>query len=92
MVGTFEYGFVIKALYELMKQKETKNFIIFFTFILFPSQISLSLFFFFLFSYFSFLLIFFRYFFCSLVLLQHNAYSAFVRDDVMTPSPCLNDE
>jgi hypothetical protein len=23
--------------------------------------------------------------------LQHNTYIAFVRDDVMTPPPCLND-
>jgi hypothetical protein len=23
--------------------------------------------------------------------LQHNTYIAFVRDDVMTPLPCLND-
>jgi hypothetical protein len=29
--------------------------------------------------------------FCSLELLQHNTYIAFVRDDVMTPPPCLND-
>jgi hypothetical protein len=26
-----------------------------------------------------------------LELLQHNTYIAFVKDDVMTPTPCLND-
>jgi hypothetical protein len=25
------------------------------------------------------------------IFLQHNTYIAFVRDDVMTPPPCLND-
>jgi hypothetical protein len=33
----------------------------------------------------------FYFFFCSSELLQHNTYIAFIRDDVMTPPPCLND-
>jgi hypothetical protein len=31
------------------------------------------------------------FFFCSSELLQHTTYTAFVRDDAMTPPPCLND-
>jgi hypothetical protein len=76
--------------------KRTEEHLYFFTFILFPSHF-LSFFLFFLyssfFSYFSFLssYFFFIFFFCSSELLQHNTYIAFVRDDVMTPPPCLND-
>jgi hypothetical protein len=66
MVGTFEYGFVIKALYELMKQKETKNFIIFL--LLFYFLLSfLSLYFS---SSFFLIFLFFSYFFVIFLLLS----------------------
>jgi lipopolysaccharide export LptBFGC system permease protein LptF len=57
----------------------------------------LSFFFFLLYSsffpYFSFLLIIIFHFFLLLLrnFFQHNTYITFVRDDVMTPRPCLND-
>jgi hypothetical protein len=83
--------------WELMKQKEPMSiFIIFLNFILFPSHF-LSFFFSFFFLFFTFLFSpiiffsFFIFFFCSSELLQHSTYIAFVRDDVMTPPPCLND-
>ena len=82
--------------WELMKQKEPRSiFIVFYFYFISFSFFSLSFFFFFLFfllffsshhNFFSF----FIFFFCSLELLQHNTYIAFVRDDVMTPPPCLN--
>jgi hypothetical protein len=84
-----------QCIWELMKQKEPRSiFIIFLNFILFPSH-----FFSFFFSFFSLFLFsshhifffIFHFFFCSSELLQHNTYIAFVRDDVMTPPPCLND-
>ena len=79
--------------YEAKRTEE--QLIFFFTFIVFPSNFSLF-FFFFLFSLFLFcshhiFFAFFIFFFCSSELLQHNTYIAFVRDDVMTPPPCLND-
>jgi hypothetical protein len=57
---------------------------------------SLSFFFLLPFSpYFSFLLIimflFSFFYFAPQNFLQHNTYITFVRDDVMTPPPCLND-
>jgi hypothetical protein len=71
---------------------------IYITFILFPSHFSFSFFFSFFFLFFllyfsshHIFFIFFIFFFCSSKLLQHNTYIAFVRDDVMTPPPCLND-
>jgi hypothetical protein len=78
--------------------KRTKGHLYYFLLLLYFLLIFLS--FFFLsssfFPYFSFLLIiifsfFIHFFFCPLELLQHNTYIAFVRDDVMTPPPCLND-
>jgi hypothetical protein len=68
----------------------------FFNFILFPSHIFSVFLFFFLLPFFLTFLFFSSYFFsffffCSSELLQHNTYIAFVRDDVMTPPPCLND-
>jgi hypothetical protein len=74
--------------------KRPEEHLYIFTFILFPSHFSLFLFFsFFFFPYFSFhhFFSFFIFLFCSLELLQHNTYIAFVRDDVMTHPPCLND-
>jgi hypothetical protein len=72
------------------KRTEEQLYYYFFTFILFSFFFS----FFFsssIFPYFSFLLVIFLYFlFCSSELLQHNTYSAFVGDDVVTPPPCLN--
>jgi hypothetical protein len=60
--------------------------------------LSFSFFLLFPFFFFTFLFIssyyffsFFIFFFCSSELLQHNTYISFVRDDVMTPPPCLND-
>jgi hypothetical protein len=95
-VGRFEYGFVIKALENLWRKKN-RGASLFFTFILFPSHFSLFIFSFFFFfplvffsshhNFFSF----FIFFFCSLELLRHNTYIAFVRDDVMTPPPSLDD-
>jgi hypothetical protein len=80
--------------WELMKQKEPRSIFIIFLLLFYFLLIFLS-FFFSYFSYFSFLLIiffsFFIFFFCSSELLQHNTYIAFVRGDVMTPPPCLND-
>jgi hypothetical protein len=80
---------------ELMNKKNQGasllfSYFYFISFSFFLFSFSLSSFFF---SYFSFLLIiiFFHFFFCSSELLQHNTYIAFVRDDVMNPSPCLND-
>jgi hypothetical protein len=77
--------------------KRTEEQLYSFTFILFPSHFfSLSFFsssfFLLIFLFFSSFFIFFHIiFFCSSDLLQHNTYSAFVRDDVMTPPPSLND-
>jgi hypothetical protein len=77
--------------------KRTEEQLYSFTFILFPSHFfSLSFFllpFFCLFSFSSrhFSFFFHIIFFCFSDLLQHNTYSAFVRDDVMTPPPSLND-
>jgi hypothetical protein len=79
------------------EEKESRSiFIIFLNYILFPSHFFLS---FFLFSSFFLTFIFFSsyffhfsfFFFCSSELLQHNTYIVFVRDDVMTSPPCLND-
>jgi hypothetical protein len=82
--------------YEAKTSKEHLYF--YFTFILFPSHFSLfpffTLFFLFFLTFLFFSSYFFHFsffFFCSLELLQHNTNIAFVRDDVMTPLPCLND-
>jgi hypothetical protein len=76
-----------------MKQKEPRSIYIYLILFLFHF-FSLFFSFFFLF-YVSFLIIiffsFFIFFFCSSEILQHNTYIAFVRGDVMTPPPCLND-
>jgi hypothetical protein len=81
--------------YEAKRTKEHLYY--FFNFILFPSHFSLFLIFLY-FSMFSLLFFsshyifsFFIFFFCSSELLQHNTYIAFVRGDVMTHPPCLND-
>jgi hypothetical protein len=73
--------------------KEPRSiFIIFLTFILFPSHhFFLFLSFLHFFSSHHIIFFHFHFFFCSSELLQHNTYIAFVRDDVMTPPPCLND-
>jgi hypothetical protein len=75
--------------------KRTEEHLYYFYFISF-SFFSFLFSFFFLFPYFSFLLIiiFFQFSFFSFApqnFLQHNTYIAFVRDDVMSPPPCLND-
>jgi hypothetical protein len=83
--------------WELMKQKELRSiFIIFYYYFISFSFFSLSFFFLLPFSpYFSFLLIimflFSFFYFAPQNFLQHNTYITFVRDDVMTPPPCLND-
>jgi hypothetical protein len=87
--------------WELTKQKEPRSIFIVFFYFYFISFSFFSLSFFLLFSSFFLTFLFFSsyiyffhfsfFFFCSSELLQHNTYIAFVRDDVMTPPPCLND-
>jgi hypothetical protein len=76
--------------------KQTKEHLYFFTFILFPSHFSLFLSFFFLLPFFLTFLFCSSYFFHFFLLLLRTfgniiTYIAFVRDDVMTTPPCLND-
>jgi hypothetical protein len=83
--------------WELMKKKNRGASLLFFLIIFYFLLIFFFLFFFFL-PFFLLLFsshhIFFHFsffFFCSSELLQHNTYIVFVRDDVMTSPPCLND-
>jgi hypothetical protein len=86
--------------WELMKQKEPRSIYIYILLLFYFLLIFLSFSFFLLFPFFFFTFLFissyyffsfFMFFFCSSELLQHNTYISFVRDDVMTPPPCLND-
>jgi hypothetical protein len=76
-----------------MKQKNRGASLLIFLLLFYFLLIFLS--FFLLFLYFSILhiIIFFRFSFFAFApqnFLQHNTYIAFVRDDVMTSPPCLN--
>jgi hypothetical protein len=88
----------IKALENLWSKKNRGASLLFFYFY-FISFSFFSLSFFLSYSFFPLLFFsshhnFFIFYFFLLLLrifLQHNTYIAFVRDDVMTPPPCLND-
>jgi hypothetical protein len=79
--------------YEAKRTKEHLYILLLFYFLLIFLSFSFFIFFFFLTFHFfsSYFFSFFIFFFCSSELFQHNTYIAFVRDDVMTPPPCLND-
>jgi hypothetical protein len=82
----------LQGTWELMKQNEPRsNFIIIFLLLFYSLSFSIS-FFLLLFSltFLFFSSFFYIFLFCSSELLQHNTYLAFVRDDVVTPPPCLN--
>jgi hypothetical protein len=86
--------------WKLMKQKEPRSIfiflVLFYFFLIFLSVFLFLLFFLFSLLFFSshhnnFFSFFISFAFAPRNFLQHNTHIAFVRDDVMTPPPCLND-